>query len=33
MAPCPDGAYGEYYASYNQNIRQLQWYQAAGWCN
>ena len=33
MAPCPDGAYGEYYASYNQNICQLQWYQAVGWCN
>lgn len=29
----PDGAYGEYYASYNQNICQLQWYQAVGWCN
>ena len=28
-----DGAYGEYYASYNQNICQLQWYQAVGWCN
>ncbi len=27
----PDGKYGKYYARYNQDIRQLQWYQTVGW--
>lgn len=27
----PDGPYSKQYAIYNQDIQQLQWYQAAGW--
>jgi len=25
------GQYGKYYAQYNKDIEQLQWYQAVGW--
>jgi len=27
----PTGEYGKYYAKYNKDIEQLQWYQAVGW--
>lgn len=26
-----EGQYGKYYAQYNNEIQQLQWYQAVGW--